>query len=338
MSSKKDAERQEEEEGQETGEEGQETGEEGQETGEEEQETSEAGQSAGSITSRLNAKMVALAGAILVVGVLVGQIALPTIGVGLVSLPVEGTDNEGIDIAATQESIQVYLNENVLEPQGVEGKVLSITPFDDDFYTVELEIMKDGELVGTEELYLTKSGKAISGAVLFLDDAVAQPAQPVQPQQPAPAGPGNVGNLGSFTDSGNDVELEDGKPVVRLFSTTGCPHCVWIMGTFDKVAKEYVDAGKIVAYHWELNTGDDTLTEAVETAVPGSEDAVYKKFNPRGSIPTFVFGGKYYRVGNGFEGPGDTQNPTTAASLEHLAQEEADFRAAIEALLQETAQ
>jgi thiol-disulfide isomerase/thioredoxin len=119
------------------------------------------------------------------------------------------------------------------------------------------------------------------------------------------------------------VETMGGKPVIRLFSTTWCPHCAWIKPTFDRVASEYVSQGKIVAYHWELDTGDNTLTNETETEVPASEQAVYQKFNPQGSIPTFVFGGKYYRIGNGYE------------QQQNLTAEEQEFRAVIDELIKE---
>jgi len=127
----------------------------------------------------------------------------------------------------------------------------------------------------------------------------------------------------SFTDEGKDIELIDGKPVIRLFSTTWCSHCKWAGPTYDKVVQDYVDAGKIVAYHWQLDTNDDALTEAEEGEVPESELAVYREFNPRGSIPTYVFGGNYKRIGNGFESTMD------------LVSEEKEFRAMIEQILDE---
>jgi thiol-disulfide isomerase/thioredoxin len=130
-------------------------------------------------------------------------------------------------------------------------------------------------------------------------------------------------NISTFSLMEGPVETVDGKPVIRLFSTTWCPHCVWIKSTYDRVVNEYVSQGKIVAYHWELDTGDNTLTNETETEVPASEKAVYQKFNPQGSIPTFVFGGKYYRIGNGYEREQD------------LGKEEAEFRAVIEELIKE---
>jgi len=118
-----------------------------------------------------------------------------------------------------------------------------------------------------------------------------------------------------------DICKEGGKPIVYLFSTTWCPHCQWIKETFDRVAKEYVDAGKIAAYHWEVDTNDNTLTSELEKEVPANQMAVYQEFNPDGSIPTFVLGCKYFRVGNGYEAQKD------------LAKEEAELRAAIDDLL-----
>lgn len=145
--------------------------------------------------------------------------------------------------------------------------------------------------------------------------------------QPAPTGPATapVTAAGITTFSmKQDAQIceEKGKPVVYLFSTTWCPHCVWVKDTFDKVAKEYVAAGKIVAYHWEIDTNDDTLTSAVETSFPAAAQAIYQEFEPAGHIPAFVIGCKYFRVGNGYEKP---QNDLVA--------EEKELRAAIDAVV-----
>ena len=98
---------------------------------------------------------------------------------------------------------------------------------------------------------------------------------------------------------------ENGKPVVYLFSTTWCPHCKWIKDTFDSTIAKYVSDGKIVAYHWQVDTNDNTLTPQVESQIPANAQAVYTEFNPEGSIPTFVFGCKYFRIGNGYEAQND---------------------------------
>lgn len=146
--------------------------------------------------------------------------------------------------------------------------------------------------------------------------------QPVQaPQGPLTVSPINPNIKTFFQKKDAQVCKEDGRPIIYLFSTTWCPHCQWIDETFDKVVKEYVNAGKIKAFHWQVDTGDNSLTEIKETKVSDKDLAIYSEFNPQGSIPTFVFGCKYFRTGNGYEQQKD------------LAAEEAEFREAIGDLL-----
>lgn len=132
--------------------------------------------------------------------------------------------------------------------------------------------------------------------------------------------PSSIQTFSSVPDS-DEVCTEDGKPVIRLYSTTWCSHCRWIASTYDAVVKMYVDEGLIVAHHWEIDTGDDMLTGRVEEDVPDSEMVIFDDVNPHGSIPTFVFGCKYYRIGTGYEQEGD------------LESEAAEFEAVIEALI-----
>ena len=127
----------------------------------------------------------------------------------------------------------------------------------------------------------------------------------------------------TFESASGDICMEDGKPIIRLFSTTWCPHCQWISDTFDEVVQTYVDDGLIVARHWELDIGDDILSSQVEQAVTDDEMAVFQDFNPQESIPTFVFGCKYYRIGTAYEQEDD------------LESEADEFIAVIEALLSE---
>ncbi|MEA3357223.1 MAG: thioredoxin family protein [Patescibacteria group bacterium] len=126
----------------------------------------------------------------------------------------------------------------------------------------------------------------------------------VNPEEEVPTAvdnaPGDiVGEYETFTEYDLEVCKTDGKPEVYLFITSWCPHCTWISDTFDDWAKENAD--KITAYNWEVDTNDNSLTDEVETEIPEEHYAVYEKFNPQGSIPTFVFGCRYARVGNGYE-------------------------------------
>jgi len=120
--------------------------------------------------------------------------------------------------------------------------------------------------------------------------------------QPVAQNPAQVPGVSTYSEKAEaEICKEDGKPVVYLFSTTWCPHCQWIKDAYDEVVSKYVNEGKIVAYHWDVDTNNNTLTSEKETVVPAKDLAIYKEFNPGGSIPTFVFGCKYSRIGNGFE-------------------------------------
>ena len=127
----------------------------------------------------------------------------------------------------------------------------------------------------------------------------------------------------TFSKANYEVCKENGKPVIRLFSTTWCPHCKWVKNAYESTVQEYINDGKIAAYKWEVDTGDNTLTGETEASVPASELRIFKQFNQEESIPTFVFGCKYYRVGNGYE------------SQNNLSAEIGEFKAVIEALLKE---
>ena len=124
---------------------------------------------------------------------------------------------------------------------------------------------------------------------------------------------------------------EEGKPVIRMYSTSTCPHCIWVKPAFDSIAKEYVDANKIIAHHWEwiineegsLTGITDTLTNTTTQSISSNEEAVFNQFSPNSSVPVFVFGCKYYRIGTQFELQKD------------LNAEETEFRQIIEELLKE---
>ena len=125
----------------------------------------------------------------------------------------------------------------------------------------------------------------------------------------------------TFIDTGDEICMEDEKPLILEFSTTWCPHCKWIKETYSKVVNEYISEGKIAAYQWELDINDNILTKEEETEITAEHKKIYEKYNPKGSIPTFVFGCKYTRIGNGYEAQGN------------LDAEEREFREIIEELV-----
>ncbi len=125
--------------------------------------------------------------------------------------------------------------------------------------------------------------------------------------------------LASFSITNRNICYENGLPIIRVYCTSTSPHCNWIKPAFMKIAKAY--KGKVEARFWYLDTGDDLMTEQKESKLPIEEKELYYQFNPNRTVPTFIFGCKFYRVGNIYEGDNE------------LTKEEADFRAVIEALL-----
>ena len=126
----------------------------------------------------------------------------------------------------------------------------------------------------------------------------------------------------SFSETGDEICKEGSKPIIRLYTTSWCTHCKWIKNRFDDVIGDYLGKDEIVAYHWELDTGDNTLTKGIENGIPKQEIEIFKKYNPKATVPTYIFGCRYLRVGNFYEESGN------------LDAEEEEFRAVIEKLLQ----
>jgi len=104
--------------------------------------------------------------------------------------------------------------------------------------------------------------------------------------------------------------LIDGKPIIRYFSTSWCPHCKYIDPIFNAVMQEY--NGKIIARHYvvDLNLPSDI------------EMAEFRKFSPNGNIPAFSFGCQYYKIGNSY-----------SETKESIDAEKTEFRRVIDLLL-----
>ncbi|MEK6970746.1 MAG: hypothetical protein AABW68_03565 [archaeon] len=155
-------------------------------------------------------------------------------------------------------------------------------------------------------------------ALLFLSGCVSSKYESRDTSSIAPS------TIASFQTIPNaTICVEDGKPIIRLYATTICPHCRWINATFNGVIDEYKAKGLIAAYHWDLDIGNDQFTPGKESSVPKSEVELFTSTNPQQSVPTYLFGCKYWRVGNAYE----TQDDLDA--------EAAEFKAVIEKLLGE---
>ena len=110
--------------------------------------------------------------------------------------------------------------------------------------------------------------------------------------------------VGDFYLTDQDVCKKDGKPIIYLFGTTWCPHCQWAKPILEKVVQKF--GSEIDARLYELD----------QQNAPAEDEAIYENYNPQGSIPTFVFGCKYFRVGNDAH---ESANDTTTEEKEFTA-------------------
>jgi thiol-disulfide isomerase/thioredoxin len=79
----------------------------------------------------------------------------------------------------------------------------------------------------------------------------------------------------------------NGTPIVRMFGTSWCPHCTAGKAVFEEFAAE--NEGR--AEFRVLDVEQDTLTF--------QDFALFDQLSD-GSVPTYVFGCSYFRVGNAF--------------------------------------
>ena len=90
--------------------------------------------------------------------------------------------------------------------------------------------------------------------------------------------------VGDFLVLDDEICLEDGKPIVYYFGSTGCPHCTWEHPIIQEVAEQFGDA---ISFH-------DLMDKQEEF------DVFEKYLNINGGgIPFIVLGCKYVRVGSG---------------------------------------
>jgi len=102
----------------------------------------------------------------------------------------------------------------------------------------------------------------------------------------------------SFIETGDEICKEEGKPVLRLYTANACEQCSEVGFIFNQLASAYVNAGVVKAYHWEIDTGDNLLTAEKEKGIPSSEWRLLKQYNPDQTVPTYIMGCSFLRIGN----------------------------------------
>lgn len=169
-----------------------------------------------------------------------------------------------------------YVNKYVLSSRGLTASLISI----------------DKEKIGNlRKITLEVSGEkfasyvSIDGKYLF----TSEPLDLSKSLTPENTGTEIEGGFSEVKDA--EVCMENGKPIVYFFGSTGCPHCQWEKPIIKSVIDQFGDA---VSYHENIDTD--------------KEQDVFSKYST-GGIPTLVIGCKYYRVGSG-EASGEESEKT----------------------------
>lgn len=92
---------------------------------------------------------------------------------------------------------------------------------------------------------------------------------------------------GNYKETTEPACIENGKLIVRAYTTSWCPHCTWEKPVLQKALAPFGD--KVDLRIMDVDTGGASAAEM----------ELWKRYNPDGSIPTVVIGCKYYQVGSG---------------------------------------
>lgn len=91
--------------------------------------------------------------------------------------------------------------------------------------------------------------------------------------------------IGNFLVTEDELCQEDGKPIIYMFGSSGCPHCTWEHPIFEKVTAKF---GNLISVHDNMDK-------------QGADQEIWNEYSQinQGGIPFLVFGCRYARVGSG---------------------------------------
>ncbi|RLG57077.1 MAG: DsbA family protein [Candidatus Hydrothermarchaeota archaeon] len=104
--------------------------------------------------------------------------------------------------------VSTYINKKFLHPQGMEGKITTISPYGENLYKLDLEILMGTQVLGKEVVYATKDGELLVLSAKCL----------VNMSEKAPRV--NV-SIDDDPSKGN----KNAKVVIIEFSDYACPYC-----------------------------------------------------------------------------------------------------------------
>ncbi|MBR9699400.1 hypothetical protein GOV09_03015 [Candidatus Woesearchaeota archaeon] len=202
----------------------------------------------------------------------------------------EALDNQGVTIDALEGQVADQLTINKLLNQTILPQIEVTEREIEEYYELNKGQMIDaeGNQISVEEvsegirsvLYRQKSADSVE---VFLQQLRVN-ADIVYDR----------GERNEFLMLEDELCLEDGKPIIRVYTSTTCEKCN--LDVFEQVAAEY----DVAVYEWQLDTGDNLVTREIEETLSQEEFQVLMEYNPDVAVPSYVFGCKYIRYGNAF--------------------------------------
>jgi len=174
-----------------------------------------------------------------------------------------------IEDSLTAEQVEEKILGYIREKIGLEVSLTATTTFQNGVYKLSLKVQ------GTDIVsYATKDGDVLFPEAIVLEEESTEPSENGGEEGAIP---------GNFSASGDEVCLEDGKPIIYFFGSEGCGYCKWEHPVIEAVASKFSD---YISFHNNMDSNEDM--------------DVFSKYST-GGVPTLVFGCKYYRVGAGVQ-------------------------------------
>jgi len=224
---------------------------------------------------------------ILAVGLMIGIIV--GVAVGAFGFPQAQSQGFSAGSALTPEKAGVeaidFITNYAVAP-GVDVELINITEIEGaNLYKIAVNISAMGRSQ-TAESYMTKDGKLLfpNGIDIeeFKEMAEQQKREEENRTREQQQQRQNT-TIGNFIVSGDEICVEDEKPIIYFFGSEGCGACKWEHPVIVNVTAKFEG---FISFH------DNTNTDST------ADEDIFAKYSD-GHIPTLVLGCKYYRVGAG---------------------------------------
>ncbi len=223
---------------------------------------------------------------ILAVGLMIGIVI--GIAVGAFGFPQAQSQGFSAGSALTPEKAGVravdFITNYAVAP-GVDVELINVTEVEDaNLYKIAVNISAMGRSQ-TAESYMTKDGKLLFPSGIDIEEFKAIVEQQKEQEKNLTQEQENKQEttIGNFIVSGDEICMEDEKPIIYFFGSDGCGHCKWEHPVIANVSSQFEG---YISLHDNMNNFT-------------ADQEIFGKYNPRGSVPTLVLGCKYYRVGAG---------------------------------------